>query len=160
MRVTLFIVLALITFACFASAAKRGKVSRLSDSQRPVFRRPVITEREVRAAVQDLEAALEEWRVYGNAGNGGRWEAGFEYTSKDDEEEEALILRRNAASHVIAALDRLEEIVDEQWGVGGSVGSHGWNVQGSYNNGGVSAGASVGHGNGGWNANVGVKIRF
>lgn len=183
----------------------------MADIARPV--RPYPIKPLIARAVEDLENALEEWRVYGNAGNGGRWEAGFEYKSKSDAEVEAdlSIVRQETGAKVVAALENLEALLEEwrvygnagnggrweagfeyksksdeeeeynpeDWSVNGRASNNGWNVGGSVSHGGFTGNANVGNGgqwsaggsysqgpwsaggsvsNGGnWNANVGYN---
>jgi hypothetical protein len=123
----------------------------------------------------------EDWRVYGNVGSDGRdqgtkWNAGFEWTSKEDEEEiidpEDWRVYGNVGSNGRGqgtnwnagfewrSNEDEEEIIDpEDWKVHGNVGSGergrvDWNAGASYSNGPWSAGASVSNG-GNWNANLG-----
>ena len=84
---------------------------------------PIVYKKLITSAIADLEAAVEDWRVYGNASNGGNWEAGFEWTSKSDSEI-VKILRRDAGEKVVAALENLEAILEE-WKVWGKASNGG-----------------------------------
>lgn len=114
---------------------------------------------EIAAAVEELEVALERLKIHGKAQNGGRWEAGFEYTWASDDEE---ISREEAQENVISALDNLEELL-EQYSINGNIGSNGVSVGGGYTspsgNFNVGGGVTYGGGNN-WGANVGLRWRF
>ncbi len=64
---------------------------------------------------QELDIDPEDFKLYGNAANGGQWNVGFEYTSKDEDEAEE---------------EDWEELIDpEDLSIHGNVGNGGqWNL--------------------------------